>query len=78
MLILLGEFDNFERRQDAWKALTVDNKVFIKVACGSHYLQYEKNRKVVHEASKQWLLNGTVMGVKQGVLAADAEGNIRK
>ena len=78
VLILLGEFDNFERRQDAWKALTVDHKVFIKVACGSHYLQYEKNRKVVHEASKQWLLNGAVMGVKQGVLTADAEGNIRK
>ncbi len=77
-LILLGEFDNFERRQDTWKALTVEQKVFIKVACGSHYLQYEKNRKVLHEASRQWLQSGNVIGVKQGLLAADAAGNIRK
>ena len=77
MLILQGEFDNFEKRQDAWKALTVKDKMFIKVACGSHYLQYEKNRRVLHEASREWLLHGTVRGQKAGMLSADATGNIR-
>ena len=77
-LVLLGEFDNFEKRQDSWKALTVEQKVFIKIACGSHYMQYEKNRKVLHEASKQWLQSGAVIGVKQGTLTADADGNIRR
>jgi pimeloyl-ACP methyl ester carboxylesterase len=76
-LVLLGEFDNFERRQDAWKALAVEQKVFVKVACGSHYLQYEKNRKVLHEASKEWLADGTVIGRRQGTLSADANGKIQ-
>lgn len=76
VLVLLGEFDNFERRQDSWKALTVEHKVFVKIACGSHYLQYEKNRKVLHEASREWLQKGTVMGVRQGRLSADAAGRI--
>ena len=77
VLILQGEFDNFEKRQDAWKALTVKEKMFIKVACGSHYLQYEKNRRVLHEASREWLQRGTVQGKKAGMLSADANGNIR-
>jgi pimeloyl-ACP methyl ester carboxylesterase len=76
-LTVLGEFDNFERRQDAWKALTVKDKVFVKVACGSHYLQYEKNRKALHEASLEWLQRGTVKGQRAGTLSADANGNIR-
>lgn len=76
-LIVLGEFDNFEKRQDSWKALTVKDKVFVKVACGSHYLQYENNRKVLHEATVEWLRNGTLKGLRSGMLSADANGNIR-
>jgi pimeloyl-ACP methyl ester carboxylesterase len=76
VLIMLGEFDNFERRHDAWKALTVKQKVFLKIACGSHYLQYERQRKVVHEASKEWLLKGTVNGKSEGYYAADRAGKI--
>ena len=76
-LIVLGEFDNFERRQDSWKALTVKDKLFVKVACGSHYLQYEKNRKALHAATLEWLRRGTVNGQRSGSLSADATGNIR-
>jgi pimeloyl-ACP methyl ester carboxylesterase len=76
-LILLGEFDNFERRHDAWKALTVKHKAFLKIACGSHYLQYERQRKVVHAASKEWLLHGTVNGKHEGYFSADREGKIQ-
>jgi pimeloyl-ACP methyl ester carboxylesterase len=76
VLIMLGEFDNFERRHDAWKALTVKHKAFLKIACGSHYLQYERQRKVVHEASKEWLMHGTVNGKSEGYYAADRSGKI--
>jgi pimeloyl-ACP methyl ester carboxylesterase len=76
-LVLLGEFDNYERRLDAWKALKMNEKVFVKVACGSHFLQYERNRKVLHEASREWLQKGTVAGRREGTLAADANGNIK-
>ena len=77
VLILLGEFDNFERRHDAWKALTMKHKAFLKIACGSHYLQYERQRKVVHAASKEWLLKGTVNGKSEGYYAADRSGKIQ-
>lgn len=76
-LILLGEFDNFERRLDTWKGLNVEQKVFIKIACGSHFLQYERNRKVLHEASRQWLQTGAINGKKQGMMSADADGRIQ-
>ena len=77
VLILLGEFDNFEKRHDAWKALTVKHKAFLKIACGSHYLQYERQRKVVHAASKEWLLKGTINGKAEGYYAADRSGTIQ-
>ena len=76
VLILLGEFDNFEKRHDAWKALTMKHKAFLKIACGSHYLQYERQRKVVHAASKEWLLKGTVNGKSEGYYSADRSGKI--
>jgi pimeloyl-ACP methyl ester carboxylesterase len=76
-LIMLGEFDNFERRHDAWKALTAEHKVFVEVACGSHFLIYEKNRRVLHAASKEWLPHGTVAGQKQGYVNADRDGKIQ-
>ena len=77
VLILLGEFDNFERRHDAWKALTVEHKAFLKIACGSHYLQYERQRKVVVAATKEWLQKGTVNGKRSGYYAADRSGKIQ-
>ncbi len=75
-LVLLGEFDDFENRSQVFDRLTMEKKVFVKVACGSHYLNYEKNRKVLHEASKEWLTHGTVAGRDKGSLSADAHGNI--
>jgi hypothetical protein len=57
--------------------LSIDHKAFVKVACGSHFLIYENYRSVLHAASKEWLLHGTVNGMKQGYLSADANGRIR-
>ncbi len=42
-LTLLGAQDYFERRHDAWKASTMEQKMLVKIACGAHYLKYEKN-----------------------------------
>lgn len=43
-LVLVGEFDNYERRRDVWQGLRVEHKVFIKVACASHFIQYTNER----------------------------------
>jgi pimeloyl-ACP methyl ester carboxylesterase len=77
ILILLGEFDNFEARQDAWKALKVEKKAFLKIACGSHYLQYERQRPIVFNATKEWFKNGTINGKESGYYTADTYGAIK-
>jgi hypothetical protein len=73
-VLILGEFDNFQKRLDIWKALTTEKKAFIKVSCGSHYLIYEKNRTVLHAAAREWFGKGTIMGKQGGMFAADHNG----
>ena len=50
-LVLLGEFDNYRQRMDAWKGLRVDHKLFIKVACASHFMQFERARHLLRRAT---------------------------
>ena len=47
------------------------------LACGAHYLQYERQRKVVQAATKEWLLHGTINGEREGYYAADRNGTIQ-
>ena len=75
-LVMLGEFDNFEQRLDAWKALRCEDRVFIKIACGSHFLQYERNRRVLHAASREWLTHGSIGGERRAELCADRDGRL--
>jgi pimeloyl-ACP methyl ester carboxylesterase len=75
-LILLGEFDNYERRREAWQGLRIDHKVFVKVACASHFLQYERGRHVLHRATREWLQSGSVDGLRQAELHADYDGRL--
>lgn len=75
-LILLGEFDNYEKRRDAWEGLRVEQKVFIKVACASHFMQYERARHVLHRAARDWLQSGAIDGMKQAELRADRDGGL--
>jgi pimeloyl-ACP methyl ester carboxylesterase len=76
-LILLGEFDNYERRRDSWHGLRVERKVFVKVACASHFMQYERARHVLHRATREWLQSGTVEGMTRGELLADRDGGLQ-
>lgn len=66
-LVMLGEFDELNAsNKDLYQDLGTDNKVFISIACGSHFLVWEKNHGALHEASRQWLVNGTFNGSKRG------------
>lgn len=75
-LVLLGEFDNFRQRMDAWNGLRVDHKLFIKVACASHFMQFERARHLLYRATGSWLENGSVGGKAQGEFYADAAGTL--
>jgi pimeloyl-ACP methyl ester carboxylesterase len=76
-LILLGEFDNYERRRDSWQGLSVKHKVFVKVACSSHFMPYERARYVLHRATREWLEHGSLEGATHAELYADRDGRLQ-
>ena len=66
-LIMLGEFDELNAsNKQLYEDLGSDNKVFVSIPCGSHFLVWEKNHSALHEASRQWLANGTFNGATRG------------
>ncbi len=73
-LVLLGEFDNYQKRMDAWNGLQAPQKMFIKVACASHFMQFERARHLLYRATAAWLTNGAVEGKMRGEFQADAAG----
>ena len=75
-LMLLGEFDNYAKRLDAWRGLGAPQKLFIRIPCASHFVQFERGRHVLYRATASWLENGAVDGFERGELAADASGRL--
>ena len=57
-LVLLGEYDNYAKRLEAWRGLKNDHKMFIKVACASHFMQFERARHLLYCATAAWLGTG--------------------
>jgi len=46
--------------------LGAQSKVLIDLACSSHNAMWEKNHRLLFQASLEWLTKGTVNGVDQG------------
>jgi pimeloyl-ACP methyl ester carboxylesterase len=70
-LVLLGEFDNYQKRLEAWQGLRVDHRLFIKVTCASHFMQFERGRHLLYRATIGWLTSGSVDGIQRGECRAD-------
>ena len=75
-LMLLGEYDNYAKRIEAWHGLGAPQKLFIRVACASHFMQFERGRHLLYRATESWLKSGEVEGAQRGELAADAGGKL--
>jgi hypothetical protein len=73
---MLGEFDNYARRIEAWRGLSVEHKLFIKIACASHFVSFEHGRHLLYRATTSWLANGTVDGAERGEFFGDVEGKL--
>ena len=56
------------RVREFYADLGSPEKVFIDLACSSHNAMWEKNHKLLFQASLEWLQNGTVNGMKTGML----------
>lgn len=66
-LVMLGEFDGLNpSNKELYEDLGTDHKVFISIACGSHFLVWEKNHGALHGASRQWLAGGMFNGATRG------------
>jgi len=64
---MLGEFDGLNpSNKELYEDLGTDNKVFVSIPCGSHFLVWERNHSALHEASRQWLTNATFNGATRG------------
>lgn len=73
-LVIVGEFDRLTERRTVFEQIASPEKVFLDVACGSHFMVWEKQHPVLHEASLEWLVKGEVRGVRRGEFRVDYEG----
>ncbi|MDB5811383.1 MAG: hypothetical protein JWN94_3505 [Betaproteobacteria bacterium] len=76
-LMLLGEYDNYAKRIEAWNGLRLEQKLFIKVACSSHFMQFEHARHLLYRATVEWLQDGVVNGMTRGEFHADQRGELK-
>ena len=51
-------------------------KLLFKVACAGHQMFWERQRKVLHHLSKQWLKHGSVDGHSTGKFFISTEGDL--
>jgi len=77
-LVMVGEYDRPAERRTVYEQLGSSDKVFVKVACASHFMLWEKQHRALHDASLEWLRDGRLKGVKQGEMVVDADGNFRR
>ena len=75
-LMLLGEYDNYAQRLQAWRGLEVEHRLFMKVQCASHFVSFEHGRHLLYRATQEWLASGTVDGAARGEFFGDVKGRV--
>ena len=78
LLVMVGEYDVPQMRRTVYDAAGSTSKVFAKVACGSHFMLWEKQHVVLHQASLEWLRDGKLQGATKGVFDVDRAGKYAK
>ena len=74
-LVMAGEYDRLmASNRDLYAALGTDRKAFIAIDGGSHFMAWEKQRRILHAASISWLGGATVEGRTGGSFHADYDG----
>jgi pimeloyl-ACP methyl ester carboxylesterase len=80
-LIIRGEFDSQAPeppQRDLFADVGTDHKVFVNVACASHYLLWETQHGVLLRASREWLREGTFDDQRTGSFYVDADGRVQE
>ena len=77
VLLLVGEQDGLlESNIGLFGDLGSAHKVFLRIACASHFMQWERGRHVQRRAVLEWLDHGTLEGQKTGCFRADEDGEM--
>lgn len=76
-LIMVGEQDNLiAANRELFADLGADKKVFLGIACATHFVVWEKQSRVLHEASLAWLKSTKLGKSDQGTFRADENGRV--
>jgi len=73
-LIMTGAYDKPDQRLAAYRAIGPKQKIFLKIAGGSHFIQWEKQHRVLFASSLEWFAKGSLQGKRHGQLSVDEEG----
>jgi pimeloyl-ACP methyl ester carboxylesterase len=63
-----------DRVRDFYADLGSTEKLFVDLGCSSHNAMWERNHQLLFEASRQWLADGSVSGMKQGMIRLGYDG----
>jgi pimeloyl-ACP methyl ester carboxylesterase len=81
-LIIRGDLDTNVPLPDIQDLLgdfvAVPQKVFVHVACASHYLLWENQHMSLLNASVEWLQQGTYSGQRNGSFVVDTAGQVHQ
>jgi pimeloyl-ACP methyl ester carboxylesterase len=76
-LIMVGEQDDLTAsNKELFADLGADKKVFLGIACATHFAVWEKQRRVLHKASLDWLKGTKLNGADTGMFRADENAKI--
>ena len=70
-LMVAGIYDKQvapERVRELYADMGSKERVFIDLGCASHNAMWEKNHLILFKASLEWLVSGSVDGMKEGIL----------
>jgi esterase/lipase len=70
-LMVAGEHDKQvapQRVHELYDDVGSSQKVLVDLGCSSHNAMWEKNRRLLYQASLEWIRDGKVNGMSQGML----------
>jgi len=59
-----------------YETIPHSHKLLFRVDCAGHFMVWERQRRVLHHISKEWLKHGAVEGYTTGIFSVDTEGVI--
>jgi pimeloyl-ACP methyl ester carboxylesterase len=80
-LVIAGDLDiesGVPDGRNLYDDLPLERKVFVHVACASHYLVWENHHMVLLRSSVEWLRHGTFAGHHNGSFFVDTGGQLHK